>query len=385
MRTLMFTTDYLPNVGGVAAHVYELAKAMCEAGHEATVVTNLQQGAGADPQEGPPRVLRVSERLRWLPMRRGRRAQFAMNMLRPMLGELRGYDLVHFHTVDPLARALSVVWGSRPQIATNHTSMFVADAGDPRRAAPWRRFFRRMDGVIAPSAELASLTAAVTQKPEQIRYIPNGVDASRFHPEASGSAFRDRYGIGSGQSLVLCPRRLVKKNGCIFLARAAPAIVKADAEVRLVFAGDGPERGNIEAELHAGGCLDRAIFSGNIPNVEMPAAYAAADVTVVPSLIEATSISVLEAMASGRPVVASRTGGLPSLIEHGRTGYLVEPGDAAGLAAAVCDLLADGSGRARMGELARDRVLREFTWDRIAGLTVDACRAFLGCGREQAA
>jgi len=383
MKILMFTTDYLPNVGGVAAHVYELAKAICEAGHQATVVTNVQDGANL--QEGPPRVLRVSERLRWLPLGRGRRAQFVINLLRPMLGELRDCDVVHFHTVDPLSRTLSVIWRSQPQIATNHTSLFVSDAGDPRRVMPWQQFLRRMDGVIAPSAELASLTAAVTQKAEPVRYIPNGVDASKFHPQVSGSDFRDRYAIRSDEALVLCPRRLVKKNGCTFLARATPAITKAEQSARVLFVGNGPERPNIEAELDAAGCLDRAVFTGNIPNGEMPAVYAAADVVVVPSLIEATSISALEAMATARAVVATRVGGLPALVEHGRTGYLVEPGDESGLAAAICELLADRSRRARMGQLARNRVLREFTWDRIAALTVDAYRAFLRSSHRQAA
>jgi glycosyltransferase involved in cell wall biosynthesis len=114
----------------------------------------------------------------------------------------------------------------------------------------------------------------------------------------------------------------------------------------------------------------------------MPALYAAADVVVVPSLIEATSISVLEAMATGRPVVASKAGGLPALIEHGRTGCLVCPGDEADIAARVCDLLADRDRRTRMGQLARRRVLDNFTWDRVAARTIDAYRGFLTCSRK---
>ena len=73
MKVLMFTTDYLPNVGGVAAHTYELAKAMVEAGHEATVVTNVPAPAGFDVPDKRPPVLRVSERVRWSPFGRGRR------------------------------------------------------------------------------------------------------------------------------------------------------------------------------------------------------------------------------------------------------------------------------------------------------------------------
>lgn len=385
MKILMFTTDYLPNIGGVAAHVYELAKAICEAGHEATVLTNVRADGGIDQQNGPPRVVRVSERLRWLPVARARRVQFAVNILSLMMGKRRDYDLMHFHTVDPLARTLSLMSRQRPQIATNHSSMFVADSGDQGRVLPWRRFLRRMDGIIAPSEELAGLTAAVTGKAEQVRYVPNGVDASRFNPEVSGRGCRDRYGVAPGQPLILCPRRLVKKNGGVFLARAMPAIVKVHPGARVLFAGDGPERKNIEVETEAAGYLDRAVFAGSIPNSEMPAVYAAADVVVVPSLIEATSISVLEAMATARPVVATRVGGLPALVEHGRTGYLVNPGDHADIAARVCQILGDQDLRIRMGEIARRRVLKSFTWDRIAALTIDAYRAFLTDSCRQAA
>ena len=383
MKVLMFTTDYLPNVGGVSAHVSGLAGAIRKAGHQVLVVTNVS-GPEHEGGNGTPPVLRVSEHVRGIPVAHGRRLQFLINMARPMIKELRHYDLVHYHTVDPLSRTLSAVWRMRPQIATNHTSMFVTDSADPRRALPWRRFFSRMDGVIATSEQLAGLTAALSSPSRHVRYIPNGVDAHTFHPRVAGRPCRDRYGIRPNDTLILCPRRLVPKNGCVHLARAMRTILQRDPTARLLFAGDGPERESVEVELRAAGCLDRTIFGGNVPNPEMPALYAAADVVVVPSLIEATSISVLEAMATGRPVVASKVGGLPALVEHGRTGYLVRPGDEADLAARVCDLLADRDRRARMGQLARRRVLDNFTWDRVAARTIDAYRGFLTCSRKHA-
>jgi len=381
MKILMFTTDYLPNIGGVTAHLRGLAGALCEAGHRVSIVTNVP---GEDGGGDPFSVLRVSERVRWLPTARGRRVQFLLNLARPLRTELRGYDLVHFHTVDPLSQALSTLWRGRRLVATNHTSMFVADSRDPRRARPWRRFFDRMDGIIAPSKELADLTVALGTGARKVRYLPNGVDASVFHPDRSGAPCRERYGIRADEALLLCPRRLVEKNGCIYLARAMGRIVRRLPGVRVLFVGDGPERAPITRELEAAGCLDRAVFARSIPNAEMPGYYAAADVVVTPSLIEATSISVLEAMATARPVVATRVGGLPALVEHGRTGYLVGPGDEAELAARICDLLADPACRTRMGESARRRVLDSFTWDRIAELTVDVYQT-LGSGRDRRA
>ncbi|UCC68731.1 MAG: glycosyltransferase family 4 protein [Armatimonadota bacterium] len=384
MRVLMFTTDYLPNVGGVATHVFELAGAIREAGHEVLVVTNVP-GSEDDGGNGTPPVLRVSEHVRGIPVARGRRLQFLINMARPMIKDLRHYDLVHFHTVDALSRALCSIWRGPPMVATNHTSMFVADAGQPHRALRWRRFFEHMHGIIAPSKELADLTIALGCGAQKVRYIPNGVDARTFHPGVPGVLCRDSHGIGPHEPLLLCPRRLVEKNGCVYLARAMGEIVRQIPSARVLFAGDGPESAPIEQALRAAGCLDRAVFAQSVPNAEMPAYYAAADVVVVPSLVEATSISVLEAMATARPVVATRVGGLPALVEHGRTGYLVRPRDEGELASRICDLLADGERRARLGESARQRVLESFTWNRVAELTVDAYRTFGGCRKPRAA
>jgi glycosyltransferase involved in cell wall biosynthesis len=146
----------------------------------------------------------------------------------------------------------------------------------------------------------------------------------------------------------------------------------------LLFAGEGPERGAIEAELAALGVRAQASFAGSVPNAAMPMAYAAADIVVVPSLVEATSIAALEAMATARPVVASRVGGLPALIAPGETGYLVPPADPEQLGGAFCRLLSNPRRRVAMGEAARRRVEAEFTWQEIADRTVRIYEAALG-------
>jgi glycosyltransferase involved in cell wall biosynthesis len=375
MRALLFTTDYLPKIGGIAAHVYELGRALHQAGHHVTVMTTTPAGAFADPQF--PRVIRVRDRLPWLRLTRGRRVQFLATALRPLLSTLGHYDLVHFHSADAISRLCARLWASLPQVATNHTSAFVSDFGDPQRAEIWRRFLLRMRRVLAPSQEIAALTVKLGLAAEQTHYLPNGVDASRFHPGVEGKGFRESQGFSADTRLILCPRRLVAKNGCITLARALPRLLRACPEARLLFAGEGPERGAIEAELAALGVRAQASFAGSVPNATMPMAYAAADIVVVPSLVEATSIAALEAMATARPVVASRVGGLPALIAPGETGYLVPPADPEQLGGALCRLLSNPRRRVAMGEAARRRVEAEFTWQEIADRTVRIYEAAL--------
>jgi glycosyltransferase involved in cell wall biosynthesis len=125
------------------------------------------------------------------------------------------------------------------------------------------------------------------------------------------------------------------------------------------------------------GLREKVKFTGNVPNSTMPRFYAASDVAVLPSLMEATSISGLEAMSAGLPLIGTNIGGIPEIIEHERSGILIEPRSAEQLAAQIVRLLTDGNERRRLGAAARARVEEHFSWDVIAGRTVEVYRKVL--------
>ena len=168
--------------------------------------------------------------------------------------------------------------------------------------------------------------------------------------------------------VVLLARRLVEKNGVVVFA---DAVTRLKNPARIVFAGDGAERRKVEQILRDGGCLDRCVFLGNVPNPDMPDIYRAADLSVLPSFMEATSITGLESMATGLPLVGTRVGGIPALINDEETGLLVNSHDPAALAVAMDRLIADSGLRAKMGQAARQRAADHFSWNRIAAQTVD--------------
>jgi glycosyltransferase involved in cell wall biosynthesis len=141
--------------------------------------------------------------------------------------------------------------------------------------------------------------------------------------------------------------------------------------VRLVLAGDGPERGAVTEILRRDGCESATVFLGSVANPDMPAIYQAADISVLPSFLEATSITGLESMATGLPLVGTRVGGIPALIDDGETGLLVAAGDAAGLAAAIRRLCDNPAERARFGAAARRKVLEQFAWPVVTARTVE--------------
>lgn len=360
MRIALITADFHPNVGGVAAHVVELGAALAAAGHQVHVVT-LPLGDERAPEAQwrgmtvhRPRIPKGKPLYSWL-LRRWLKRFLRENPI----------DLIHVHGLRPLeaSRDLGV-----PVLFTNHTSGYLQriEKGPGERAKMAKRF-AHLKAVLAPSEELCEATRRVGY-PGPVEFIANGVDVERFTPGASPK--RAEWGINDDEVVVLLARRLVEKNGVVVFAEAVAAL--KGLPVRLLFAGDGAERCKVEAILRDNGMFERARFLGNVPNPEMADHYRAADLSVLPSFMEATSITGLESMACGLPLVGTTVGGIPALIDDGATGLLVPPGDPPALGAAMKALVEDAERRRAMGEAARARAVERFSWARIAADTVDA-------------
>ncbi|MEA2385106.1 MAG: hypothetical protein QOH72_5077 [Solirubrobacteraceae bacterium] len=187
-----------------------------------------------------------------------------------------------------------------------------------------------------------------------VQLIPHGVDLARFRPTAPPPA---------EVLTILAVGRLVPKKGFPVLIRAAARLL---APFRLKIIGEGPERANIEAAIAEHGLGDRVELAGPRTHDDLPAEFAAAHIVVVPSITDATGDRdglpnvVLEAMSSGRPVVASDVGAVSSAVVDGRTGVLVPPGDAETLAGALEFLADQPDMRERLGREARARVEADF-------------------------
>jgi glycosyltransferase involved in cell wall biosynthesis len=152
----------------------------------------------------------------------------------------------------------------------------------------------------------------------------------------------------------------------LYFVKAIPNILKNVCDARFLIVGDGSQLAELRQETARLRINDKAIFTGRVANADIAGFYAASDLVVLPSLREATSVAGLEAMACGRAVVGTRTGGIPQIITNGENGLLVAKQDSDALAEAVSSLLIQESTRRRMGRIARQRALREFSWQAIA-------------------
>ena len=191
-----------------------------------------------------------------------------------------------------------------------------------------------------------------------VRLIYNGVDLSRYdHPERC-STLPTEYGMEPGSRVVGVVARLEPEKGHPTLLEAWPLVLRSVPNAYLLIVGEGSRREALEAQARDLHIAHRVVFTGRRDDV--PAVTAALDVAVLPSYREAQGLSVLEAMALSRPVVASNVGGIPEMITDGLTGLLVPPHDATALAGAISRLLLDHPYADTIGRAGHDMVHDRF-------------------------
>ena len=215
-----------------------------------------------------------------------------------------------------------------------------------------RRFYGRCREVYVPSESTRDILLADGLK-DNFKPWPRGVDTARFAPGRRSTAWRQRYGIGADELVVLHVSRLVREKRLDTLTTALNLLKEPH---RVVIVGDGPDRTFAEEEL------PNAIFAGFLVGDELADAYASSDIFIFPSDSESFGNVTLEAMASGLPCVCADATGSRSLVVAGETGLLADASDAPGFANHLSVLARDAGLRQRMGQAGRARALR-FSWD----------------------
>jgi len=198
----------------------------------------------------------------------------------------------------------------------------------------------------------------------KMRVIHTGIPLERWQLDRGRADARASLGYTDHDVVVGTTSRLgEERKGVAQFIDMAGEVARAHPQTRFLIVGDGHLRPRLEAQAADLGLAGRIIFTGWRSNV--PELVAAMDVFVMPSLFEGGPTTVLEAMAMRKPVVATNVGMVPEVIEHGRTGLVVPPGDAPALAAGVMQLLSDDDARCRMAEAARAHALQDFSIDRM--------------------
>jgi glycosyltransferase involved in cell wall biosynthesis len=204
---------------------------------------------------------------------------------------------------------------------------------------------------------------------KKVTVVPNGVDQEVFNPKVKGLEMRERWGFSS-ERVLLFTGRLDHSKGLRYLMEAFNRIVQRVPDVKLVIVGEGILKNQLLQFAKKWKLQDSVKFTGRLDAESLPEAYAAADIIVCPSLMEGFGLSLLEAMAMGKPCVAAASGGMMEIVTNGEDGVLVPPADSSALQRAIEMLLSDSNLCKRLGTAARKKVETDFTLERMVERTV---------------
>ncbi len=357
IRVTMIISRFPPCVGGTERQAFLLSRELVRTGLDVTVVTqrydpDLPQ---REVMDGVP-VHRLGP-IGTSPFSVG---LFTLNSLR-MIAKLKP-DIVHAHMIaSPAVIALaSSAWTGARSIVKAACSGEYGDVATSRRT--WlghhklRWAVRKMDRIICISQEIRKEMLSAGASPAGLVDIPNAVDTERFRPLAEGrekESLKSRLNLVPGR-WILYAARLTRQKRPDVLIEAFRRCATQLADWRLLLLGDGPERPRLQALIAQGGLEDRVVVAGNVSHPEDY--YRASDLFVLSSEAEGLPNSLMEAMASGLPCIASRIGGATDLLQEEQSGLLVPAGDAAALALAINRIAGNPLLARKMGDNARRRI-----------------------------
>jgi len=367
----LVSAAYRPYPSGVSEHVHHLAAELRKLGHRVHVLTT-NYGSGQAPE---PDVTRLGRAL-VLPANRSRFTfPFSIAMSGKVKRFLSGnrFDVIHCHGIFPPEIAYYAASHARcPVVVTFHT-LGVNLPGFVR--AGFRALFPRLQHRVKARIAVSKAGRRWAKEwfPDGFEVIPNGVDTDRFEPHARASVEINRL-----KRYVLFVGRLEKRKGLEVLLRALPPVMLEFPHIKCVVVGSGPLDAAAR-RLAAGLRIEHRVrFVGPVPARELPGYYAESEVFVSPALGgEAMGIVLVEALACGRPVVASDIDGYNEVIEHDRSGVLFPAGDSDALSAELLDLLGDRDRSHRLAQQARKRAL-DFSWSSVARRVESVYRRVIG-------
>jgi glycosyltransferase involved in cell wall biosynthesis len=379
-------------IGGMQDHTRDLGRGLARAGHEVEVITSRHpEGVREERVDGVRYVFVDAPRHQnhpvWL---RESYAEFVR------LHAERPFDALHSESSSAVEHVRRGVHRRLPVVVMVHGALLglakarLRSGLRTRRLVPmlrairgvqwlathehfrhgnWYRF-RPCEAIVPSRQQVKDTCRSCLLKRSRVHVVPNGIDADLFRPRRLAET-RAELALGH-DPLFACVGRLASEKGMHYAVQAL-ALLKGEASNgRLVIVGDGEEREGLEGLSRQLGLERRVIFAGPQPHEKVALYLAAADAFLFPTeRDEAAPLVLPQAMACGRPVVASRIGGITEVIgDSGECGILIPPGDAPALARAMRTLVADERLRRRLGGAARRRVLEEYTIERMTERTL---------------
>ena len=342
-------------LGGTEIATWNIARHLTERRHDVHVVTLLDRGLPKESVEDGFHIHRIAlGKVRWLEA-----VWFWLRMF--WLLRRMNPDVVHIQSINPFAipAVLARKFLRKPYVVCGRGSDVYL---------PWRRF-RFKKPISSLLLKNASIVIALTEDMRRamrkicdrdIIVVPNGIDLEQFE-NLSRKRARSELQIEEQEKVILFVGKLLPVKGVQYLIQAMDIIRRREADARLLLVGDGDQRDCLRSLVKQLNLGKHVTFVGWVSNEKVPKYMAASDVFVLPSLSEGFALVILEAMASGLPIVATRVGGLPDIVKERRNGFLVEPRSPMEIAEKILLLSADGELRRRFSRNNKRKV-KAYSW-----------------------
>jgi glycosyltransferase involved in cell wall biosynthesis len=370
----MITREFPPRSGGIGYYVYALSKELIEKGHKVTVIT---KGSIDKTKKGVIEGINIFKASFFpiYPFHIWIHGTFVNKVLKSLEHEL---TLVHLHT--PLPPPITTLL---PILTTVHTPMKVDaryheifDAHSLTQKLQSMlvyphiesKLFRISNKIVAVSKSVAKELSEYGLDPNEITVVGNGVDEKTFVPLRNKN-HKEKYVLYTGI--------LRARKGLFDLVNCAERVCRGYPNVKFVLCGMGPFFHKLEKTLKRMGLNEKVMLLGRVKRDRLVQIYQNATVHVVPSHYEGLPTVLLEAMSCGLPVVATDIGGNNEVITSGVNGFLVPPKSPTAMAEAILKLLDDEKLRKKIGKAARETIEKRYTWDKIAGNTLECYESVL--------
>jgi len=389
LRILLINTGIFPvppnRGGGIELHTYNLARALSELGSEVHYITDITNEARFNSNvmvynTHTPRMRFQAGFGEWVMSHVMGGAFSFKTALSTLLFKRSDFDIVHVHG-NLSGLLVSFINEPTPLVFTTHNPTpwmcrYESSFEQKFREAAYRlvdaNLIKRTDHIVALNQRLKDeIVAKWSIPPSKVTVVPNGVDTRAFCPDSRKAAdVRAKYRIEGMYCLFV--GQLRNRKGVDSLLRAFNEI--DNNKMKCVVVGDGPERDKLEKLADDFKLHSKVLFTGAVPFEDLTDLYAEAEFFVLPTVAEGSPLVVLEAMASGLPVISTKVSGIPEVIDNEQNGFIVPPRDVHALAECMRVLIEDDELRAKMSKTARKKTVASFSWNAVARKTLAVYR-----------
>jgi glycosyltransferase involved in cell wall biosynthesis len=380
--------EYFPISGGTGAYVYYLSRQLQKSGHNVHIITRHKMNSteivdGVNITyikcEGNPLTKYWSFARSTFKKLEELNKKFAFDIIHANLPLVPNFAIPK-ESANALVSTVHSTWKGEAEAIKheglrklNTNEKFMLEFNSLLRSSE-KKLMKRSDALIAVSMYTKKeLTEFYDIDEEKIHIIYNGVDVQKFKPNKDRAGLRRELGLEEKQKIILFVGRLYQRKGLDTLFQSISKVVQNFKDAKFVISGEG-FRQNKEKLLKLAEKLkieNSVLFVGYFPDEKLPDLYAASDIFVLPALYENFPFAILEAQATGLPVISTKVGGIPELVTNNKNGLLVEPANSEQLTEEIMILLKNPKFAEELGKRARQLIEEKFAWPLITNEVVD--------------